>query len=106
VGGEWGQVRVKKFESLRQEGINQKCDFFKYLGSIITDLSTSDIYTENRNSMRKLLTTASHKIQCNNNIPTKIKKNTFHIMVQCIMLYGDEMWPLTDKLNKRKPNET
>ena len=27
-------------------------------------------------------------------------------MVQCIMLYGDEMWPLTDKLNKRKLNET
>ena len=30
----------------------------------------------------------------------------FHIMVQYFMLYGDEMWPLTDKLNKRKQNET
>ena len=27
-------------------------------------------------------------------------------MVQCIMLYGDEMWPLKDKLNKRNQNET
>jgi len=82
---------VKKFEILTQEGINYKCDFFKHLGSIITDLSTSDIYTENRNSTRKVPKKVSHKIQCNNNIPIKIKKNMFHIMVQYFMLYGDEM---------------
>ena len=81
--------------------IIKKCDSFKYLGSHISSLGTCQKDIDSKIALGRQATRVLHGLIWNKNISKEVKKMMFHSLVENIMLYGAEMWPVTQKTRDR-----
>jgi hypothetical protein len=72
----------------------KKCDCFKHLGSIMTDVVTCDIFRQQ--SLWETWQREHCTELCKKNISKEIKNIIIHNILENIPAYGDEMWSLTE----------
>lgn len=77
------------------------CHSFKYLGTIISSTGNCQSDIEHRIALGKNATRTLHGLIWNKTITQEVKKNMFHSLIENIMLYGAEMWPITTKVRDR-----
>lgn len=81
--------------------IIRKCDSFKYLGTHITSTGTCQKDIDSKIALGKQATKILHGLLWSKNISKVVKKMMFQGIVENIMLYGAEMWPITQKTRDR-----
>lgn len=92
----------REAQNIRIEDVDIKtCTTFKYLGSLLSSTGTCERDINARIIMGKKATKALHGLLWNRNISQDTKKRLFHSVVENIVLYGAEMWPLTKNIRNK-----
>lgn len=108
----WGlKINFKKTEymcvgdqaqNLRIEDDEIKaCNTFKYLGTMVCSTGTCKQDIDSKIIMGKRATRALHGLLWNEILTLDTKKRLFHSIVENVVLYGAEMWPLTRAVRDR-----
>lgn len=84
-----------------ETGKIKKCESFKYLGSIITNIGTCERDIQNKIALAKNATKTLHGIIWNKNITKETKIKIYKSIIQNILSYGSETWSMTE-LQKNK----
>lgn len=94
IGGDTSNIKIDDDEITN-------CSKFKYLGTIITDDGKVDEDITTRLAMGRNAIKALHSLIWNNVLRQDTKRRIFHSVVENIILYGAEMWPLTKRRRDR-----
>ena len=81
--------------------IIKSCQTFRYLGSTVHQDGTCSRDIEIKIARGKQATKALHGLIWNNNLTKENKNRIFQSIVQNIVLYGAEMWPMTTTIRNK-----